>query len=99
MSTLTPNYNLEKPDNTDDFKDFRQSYNDNMDIIDQNLGGGGGSAHTILNDSGTAMTQRSNLQFQNVTSVTDDLVNDKTIVKVLPFKITGDTTTGFTVTY
>ena len=44
MSTFTPNYNLEKPDNTDEFKDFRQSYNDNMDKIDQNMGGGGGSS-------------------------------------------------------
>lgn len=44
MATYTTNYNLEKPDSTDDFKDFRASYNDNMDIIDQNLGGGGGSS-------------------------------------------------------
>ena len=40
---------------------------------------GGSSGHTILNDSGTAMTDRSNLQF-NELSVTDDSVNDKTIV-------------------
>lgn len=43
MSTYTPNYNLEKPDSGDDFKDFRSNYNSNMDIIDQNLGGGGSS--------------------------------------------------------
>ena len=42
MSTYTTNYNLEKPDSTDDFKDFRSNYNSNMDIIDANLGGGGG---------------------------------------------------------
>lgn len=42
MATYTTNYNLEKPDSTDDFKDFRASYNGNMDIIDQNMGGGGG---------------------------------------------------------
>lgn len=42
MSTYTTNYNLEKPDSTDDFKDFRANYNSNMDIIDANLGGGGG---------------------------------------------------------
>ena len=42
MSTFTPNFNLEKPDSTDDFKDFRSNYNSNMDIIDANLGGGGG---------------------------------------------------------
>ena len=43
MATYTPNYNLEKPDSTDNFGDFRQSYNDNMDTIDANLGGGGDS--------------------------------------------------------
>lgn len=42
MSTYTTNYNLEKPDSGDDFKDFRSNYNSNMDIIDANLGGGGG---------------------------------------------------------
>ena len=42
MSTYTTNYNLEKPDLGDDFKDFRSNYNSNMDIIDANLGGGGG---------------------------------------------------------
>lgn len=45
MATYTPNYNLEKPEATDNFGDFRQSYNDNMDIIDQNLGGGGGGGN------------------------------------------------------
>ena len=39
MATYTPNYNLEKPDASDEFKDFRASYNDNMDIIDSNMGG------------------------------------------------------------
>lgn len=99
MATYTPNYNLEKPESTDDFKDFRQSYNGNMDIIDANLGGGGSGGHTIINGSGSDMTQRSGLQFKNATSVTDDSVNDKTIVQVLPFKITGNTTDGFDVTY
>lgn len=40
MSTFTPNYNLEKPDNGDAFSLFRALFNDNMDIIDANLGGG-----------------------------------------------------------
>ena len=40
---------------------------------------GGSSGHTILNGSGTAMTDRSNLQFDDL-SVSDDSVNDKTIV-------------------
>lgn len=43
MATYTPNYNLYEPDSTDDFKDFRAEFNTNMDIIDANLGGGGGS--------------------------------------------------------
>ena len=46
MATLTPNYNLSKPEATDNFSAFRQSYNDNMDIIDTNLGGGGGGSYT-----------------------------------------------------
>ena len=96
MATYTTNYNLYKPDSTDDFKDFRSEFNNNMDILDQ---GGGGSGHTIEDGSGTAMTARANLQFVNCTSVTDDSVNDKTIVQVLPFKITGNTTDGFDVTY
>lgn len=39
MATYTPNYNLYKPDSTDDFGDFRAEHNNNMDIIDQNLSG------------------------------------------------------------
>lgn len=46
MATLTPNYNLEKPDASDQFDAFRQSYNNNMDIIDANLGGGSGDTVT-----------------------------------------------------
>ena len=96
MATYTPNLNLYKPDSTDDFGDFRAEFNNNMDILDQ---GGGGSGHTIEDGSGTAMTARANLQFVNCTSVMDDAVNDRTIVQVLPFKITGNTTDGFDVTY
>ena len=96
MATYTPNLNLYKPDSTDDFGDFRAEFNNNMDILDQ---GGGGSGHTIEDGSGTTMTARANLQFVNCTSVTDDAVNDRTIVQVLPFYITGDTTVGFTPHY
>lgn len=46
MASYTPNYNLGKPDSTDQFGNFRQLFNDNMDIIDQNLGGGGGGSYT-----------------------------------------------------
>ena len=96
MASYTPNLNLYKPDSSDDFGDFRAEFNNNMDILDQ---GGGGSGHTIEDGSGTAMTARANLQFVNCTSVTDDSVNDRTIVQVLPFYITGDTTVGFTPHY
>lgn len=40
MATYTTNYNLYKPDSTDNFKDFRSEFNNNMEIIDQNMGGG-----------------------------------------------------------
>lgn len=42
MATYTTNYNLYMPDSTDPLEDFRAEHNNNMRIIDQNLGGGGG---------------------------------------------------------
>ena len=42
MATHTTNYNLSKPESTDTQSSFISDYCDNMDIIDQNLGGGGG---------------------------------------------------------
>ena len=98
MASYTPNLNLYKPDSSDNYGDFRSEFNGNMDKLD-NAVGGSTQGHTIIDGSGSSMTQRSGLQFQNVTSVTDDSVNDKTIVQVLPFKITGNTTDGFDVTY
>lgn len=47
MATHTPNLNLYKPDSTDDYADFREEFNSNMDKIDQ--GGGGSGGHTYLN--------------------------------------------------
>ena len=83
MATQTTNYNLSKPEATDPFSQFRQSYNDNMDIIDQNLGGGGGSGgHTILDGDGNALPQEDDLQFTGAVSVTDDNVNGRTVVNV-----------------
>lgn len=41
MATYTPNYNLSKPEPTDTQSSFISDYCDNMDIIDNNLGGGG----------------------------------------------------------
>lgn len=84
MAQYTPNFNLYEPDTTDDFADFRTEFNNNMDIIDQNLGGGGGSGgHTIIDENGQSMTQRTGLEFTGNVSVTDDSVNDKTIVDIL----------------
>ena len=45
-------------------------------------GGGGGGGHTIEDSTGTAMTARSNLQFDGVATVSDDSINDRTIVDV-----------------
>lgn len=42
MATRTTNYGLYKPDPTDDYVDFLSEFNDNMDEIDDHLGGGGG---------------------------------------------------------
>ena len=40
--------------------------------------------HTILNDSGTAMTSRSKLQFEGI-AVSDDSTNGRTVVKIPKF--------------
>lgn len=83
MSTFTPNYNLEKPEASDPFENFRQSYNNNMDEIDRNLGGGGGSGgHTIYDKDGNALAQESGLQFTGSVNVTDDNVNGRTVVDI-----------------
>lgn len=50
-----------------------QSFN----VMDGQSGGSGG--HTIINSSGTSMTQRDGLQFSGL-NVTDDSANDKTVV-------------------
>lgn len=81
MATYTPNLNLYKPDASDPFGNFREKFNDNMDILD-NGGGGGGGGHTIYDENGSAMTQRAGLEFTGSVSVSDDSVNDKTIVDV-----------------
>lgn len=44
MATYTTNYNLYMPDSTDPVGDFRAEFNNNMQTIDANLGGGGGSS-------------------------------------------------------
>ncbi|MBR3321284.1 MAG: hypothetical protein IKG04_05120 [Exiguobacterium sp.] len=83
MSTFTPNYNLEKPEASDPFENFRQSYNNNMDTIDENLGGGGSGGHTIYDKDGNALAQESGLQFTGNVSVSDDSGNGRTVVDIL----------------
>lgn len=80
MATYTPNLNLEKPDSSDAFGDFRESYNDNMDKIDAGIGSGGG--HIIIDPNGTQMAQESGLQFTGGVTVTDDNVNGVTVVDI-----------------
>ena len=83
MATYTSNYNLYKPDTTDPTEDFVAEFGNNMDIIDENLGGGGGGGgHVILNPSGTSMAQEPSLQFAGKVGVSDDSTNTKTVVNV-----------------
>jgi len=42
MASYTPNLNLYKPDDSDNYEDFREGFNGNMDKLDQ----GGGSTYT-----------------------------------------------------
>lgn len=81
MATYTPNLNLGKPESTDPFGNFRQLFNDNMDILD-NGGGGGSGGHTIVNENGTDMPAEGKLQFIGGVTVTDDSVNGKTVVDI-----------------
>lgn len=82
MATYTSNLNLYMPDSTDDFGEFREEHNDNMVKIDNAIGGGGGGGgHTIIDQSGNSMPNRTGLQFIGA-SVTDDSVNNKTVVTV-----------------
>lgn len=43
MSTLTPNYGLHLPENTDSMDDFFDNYESDMTTIDDHLGSGGGA--------------------------------------------------------
>jgi len=88
MATYTPNYNLYKPDTTDPFGDFQAEFNNNMDIIDQNLSGGGGG-HTILDENGNTLPNRTKLQFTDGLEAVDDNVNGKTVVSLAYFAVIG----------
>ena len=87
MATYTPNYNLYKPEGTDDFDDFLTEFGANMDTIDQNLGGGGGGGHTIIDESGTTLPNESKLQFTDGLEAVDDNVNGKTVVSLAYFAV------------
>ena len=58
----------------------KNAYNGKASIITDDYSEGSGSGHTIVNKSGTEMEQRSKLKFLNA-EVTDDAVNDTTIVE------------------
>lgn len=47
MAQYTDNYNLSMPEATDTQASFISAYRQNMEIIDDNLGGGGGSANIV----------------------------------------------------
>lgn len=87
MATYTSNYNLYKPDSSDAFGDFRSEFNNNMDIIDQNLGGGGSGGHTIVDESGVNLPSESKLQFTDGLQAVDDSVNGKTVVSLVYFAV------------
>lgn len=63
MASYTPNLNLYKPDDSDDYKDFREGFNDNMDILDQGGGGGGGSSWTDV--QGTLLAENTSVTLSN----------------------------------
>lgn len=74
MASYTPNLNLYKPDDSDNYEDFREGFNDNMDILDQG-GGGGGGGYTELVDifnggSAVALTSPNGVTV-DTSSVTD----------------------------
>ena len=74
MATYTTNYNLKKPESTDPFGDFRGDYNDNLDIIDANLGGGGGSS-SLAGLSDVNLTTPTDGQVLTYDDVNDEWVN------------------------
>lgn len=102
MASYTPNYHLSKPDTSDPFSDFRQSYNGNMDIIDQNLGGGGGGSSVAWNQiqaSGDKIAEitingtSTDVYSPTVPTKTSDLTNDSgflTSSDVSTVAMTGD---------
>lgn len=88
MATRTTNFGLYKPDPTDPFEEFQAEHNANMEVIDRNLGGGGGSGgHTIVDESGVDLPSESKLQFTDGLQAVDDNINGKTVVSLAYFAV------------
>lgn len=75
------------PSDIDDLSDVEITSPSNGQVLGYdgskwtNVSGGSGGGHTIKNESGTALTQRDNLQFKGC-SVSDDSTNNATVVSV-----------------
>lgn len=57
MANYTPNLNLGKPESSDQFKNFRQLFNDNMDKIDNAVSGGDTVTWNQIQVSGTKIAE------------------------------------------
>ena len=56
-------------------------------LVTDEMRGGGGSGHTIVNESGTILPGESKLQFTDGLQAVDDNVNGKTVVSLAYFSI------------
>ena len=88
MSTLTPNYGLIVPESTDTVSQVIADYATNLGIID-NISGGGGGGHTIIDESGSNLPYEVGLQFTDGLEASDDSGNNKTVVKLAYFAVVG----------
>lgn len=71
MSTLTPNYGLYMPEDTDSMDDFFDKYAANMDNIDENMGGGGGgNVNDVLVNGASVLDGNHNAQITSYKEVT-----------------------------
>lgn len=76
MSTKTPNFNLNIPEDTDSMDAFFDDYEENMYIIDNNLGGGGGggSGKVIKNQTLTFAGLVATITDSDITADSDFIV-------------------------
>lgn len=109
MAQYTPNYGLSMPDATDNFSDFRESYNENLEIIDENMGGGGG-ASALEDLSDVNITNPTDGQVLKYDATNDEWINadesgggstpDVRLFEALTYaevKASGSPTSAFTV--